>query len=55
VDYQLIGDEGNFKMYENAIKFHLKHREIGDSSGKFTACVNLGLIYDKLGIQKNIF
>jgi hypothetical protein len=36
-------------MYDQAIKYHLKHKEIGDASGKFTACVNLGLIYSKLG------
>ena len=35
-------------MYELSIKYHVRHKDIGDNSGKFIANINLGLNYTKL-------
>ena len=35
-------------MYELSIKYHARHKDIGDNSGKFISNINLGLVYTKL-------
>lgn len=45
VNYQKLA-ESNPKYYEDAIDYHLKHKEIADVAGKFLAHVNLGIIYN---------
>lgn len=66
VDYQMLGSlakrenydpnlktsEKESKYYNKAVEFHLKHKEIADTSGKFIAHVNLGIIYNQLGDQE---
>ena len=51
VDYQLIAEEDS-KYFHKAIEFHNKHEEIADVNGKFLACINLGLCYDKINEEK---
>ena len=46
--YQKIGKRCP-KYYNDAIEFHLKHREIADIDEKFIAHNNLGQIYEKIG------
>lgn len=48
VDYQKMAVD-NAKFFEDAIEYHLKHKEIADVAGKFLAHVNLGIIYNLLG------
>lgn len=36
------------KLYEKAIEYHNKHKDIADNSGKFLAHINLGIIYNEL-------
>ena len=36
-------------LYENAINYHMKHKEIADVAGKFLAHINLGIIYNSIG------
>jgi hypothetical protein len=48
VDYQKLA-ENNPKLYEDAIEYHQKHKEIADIAGKFLAHVNLGIIYNLIG------
>ena len=51
VNYQKMAEE-NSKYYQDAIEFHLKHKEIADIAGKFLAHVNLGIIYHSLDDQE---
>lgn len=51
VNYQKMA-EGNSKYYDEAIDYHLKHKEIADVAGKFLAHVNLGIIYNNQGDQE---
>eukprot|EP00741_Cyanophora_paradoxa_P006135 tig00000944_g5948.t1 len=48
VDFQMLGGAGTYK----AIQYHLKHLEVADMAGKFTAHCNLGLSYAALGEQE---
>ena len=32
--------------YNDAIQYHMKHKEIADVAGKFLAHINLGIIYN---------
>lgn len=34
---------------QDAIQYHMKHKEIADVAGKFLAHINLGIIYNALG------
>lgn len=47
VDYLLLSDEKPEKITD-AIEYHKKHEEVSDLNGKFLACINLGLCYDKI-------
>ena len=47
VDYQKLA-ETKSHYYEEALEYHVKHKEIADVAGKFLAHINMGLIYDKL-------
>ena len=51
VDYQILGSQ-DAKYYKDAIEFHLKHKEIADTAGKFLAHINLGIIYNALGDEE---
>lgn len=48
VDFMKLGeiDPNNF---QEAINYHMKHKEIADVAGKFLAHINLGIIYNSLG------
>lgn len=48
VDYMKLGeiDPAN---YNDAIQYHMKHKEIADVAGKFLAHINLGIIYNSVG------
>ena len=35
--------------YNDAIQYHMKHKEIADVAGKFLAHINLGIIYNNIG------
>ena len=35
--------------YNDAIQYHMKHKEIADVPGKFLAHINLGIIYNGVG------
>jgi hypothetical protein len=39
-------DANNFN---EAITYHMKHKEIADVAGKFLAHINLGIIYNAMG------
>ncbi len=49
VDYQILGDMGDQEMYQQALKYHEKHKDIGNLAGKFTSSINLGMLYQGLG------
>jgi tetratricopeptide (TPR) repeat protein len=34
--------------YNDAIQYHMKHKEIADVAGKFLAHINLGIIYNNV-------
>jgi len=48
VDFMKLGavDANNFN---EAITYHMKHKEIADVAGKFLAHINLGIIYNAMG------
>ncbi len=48
VDFMKLGavDANNFN---EAINYHMKHKEIADVAGKFLAHINLGIIYNAMG------
>jgi hypothetical protein len=48
VDFMKLGalDGNNFN---EAINYHMKHKEIADVAGKFLAHINLGIIYNAMG------
>ena len=52
VDYQLLG-EADPEYTRKAIEYHKLHESLADVNGKFLACINLGLCYDRLGEPKN--
>ena len=52
VNYQILGDLGERGMWEKAIDAHLKHKELADDAGKFIAYVNLGIVYEKMGMNQ---
>eukprot|EP00343_Euplotes_focardii_P009361 CAMPEP_0205825056 /NCGR_PEP_ID=MMETSP0206-20130828/23756_1 /ASSEMBLY_ACC=CAM_ASM_000279 /TAXON_ID=36767 /ORGANISM="Euplotes focardii, Strain TN1" /LENGTH=310 /DNA_ID=CAMNT_0053123751 /DNA_START=311 /DNA_END=1240 /DNA_ORIENTATION=- len=54
VNYQKMAEEDS-KHFKEAIDFHLKHKEIADTAGKFLAHVNLGIIYNSVGDQEKSF
>lgn len=35
--------------FNDAITYHMKHKEIADVAGKFLAHINLGIIYNQIG------
>ena len=35
--------------FNDAIQYHMKHKEIADVAGKFLAHINLGIIYNQVG------
>ena len=37
------------QQYNEAINYHMKHKEIADVAGKFLAHINLGIIYNAVG------
>lgn len=39
----------NKVLWDNAIKYHNKHKEIADVAGKFLSHINLGIIYQNMG------
>lgn len=43
-----LGDIDNI-FYNDAITYHMKHKEIADVAGKFLAHINLGIIYNMAG------
>jgi tetratricopeptide (TPR) repeat protein len=47
VDYHKLAeqDPDTDALWNEAINYHLKHKEIADVAGKFLAHVNLGIIY----------
>ena len=45
VDYQLMGSE----HFHRAVACHTRHRDVGDTSGKYTAHCNLGLLFMEAG------
>ena len=48
VDYMKLGEtDPNF--FNDAIQYHMKHKEIADVAGKFLAHINLGIIYNMIG------
>ena len=48
VDYMKLGEiDPNF--FNDAITYHMKHKEIADVAGKFLAHINLGIIYNQVG------
>ncbi|CAG9323805.1 unnamed protein product [Blepharisma stoltei] len=51
VDYTKMAEAepNNNELWQEAINYHMKHKEIADVPGKFLAHINLGLIYNKLG------
>jgi tetratricopeptide (TPR) repeat protein len=51
VDYHHMAENEPEKdqLWQEAINYHTKHKEIADVPGKFLAHINLGLIYNKLG------
>lgn len=51
VDYHKMAEmaHGNKALWQEAINYHTKHKEIADVPGKFLAHVNLGIIYNALG------
>jgi len=53
VDYQILGDLGDKEMYQQSLKYHEKHKDIGNLAGKFTSSINLGMLYSSLGDEKN--
>lgn len=53
VDCQLLAEEGNQEMFQQALKFHEKHRDVANLAGKFTAYINMGLLYSNQGDEKN--
>ena len=48
VDYMKLG-EMDPNNYNDAIQYHMKHKEIADVAGKFLAHINLGIIYNTIG------
>lgn len=48
VDYMKLGDVDSIFM-NDAIQYHMKHKEIADVAGKFLAHINLGIIYNQIG------
>lgn len=48
VDYMKLGDVDPIYM-NDAIQYHMKHKEIADVAGKFLAHINLGIIYNQIG------
>jgi len=48
VDYMRLG-ELDTAFYNDAIQYHMKHKEIADVAGKFLAHINLGIIYNSVG------
>jgi len=53
VDYQILGSQGDKEMFQQSLKYHEKHKDVGNVAGKFTAYINLGLLYSSLGDDKN--
>ncbi|CAG9314723.1 unnamed protein product [Blepharisma stoltei] len=51
VDYTKMAEAepGNNALWQEAINYHMKHKDIADVPGKFLAHINLGIIYSKLG------
>jgi len=43
-----LGDVDSIFM-NDAIQYHMKHKEIADVAGKFLAHINLGIIYNQIG------
>jgi hypothetical protein len=37
------------RVYDDAIEFHTKHKDIADVAGKFLAHINLGIIFNAKG------
>jgi hypothetical protein len=50
VNYQFLGTNDK-SLLPKSIEFHEKHKEISDIHGKFIAHINLGLLYDVLGLN----
>ena len=48
VDFMKLGEIDPI-YYNDAITYHMKHKEIADVAGKFLAHVNLGIIYNQIG------
>ena len=48
VDYMKLG-EMDPNCYNDAMQYHIKHKEIADVAGKFLAHVNLGIICNAIG------
>ena len=48
VDFMKLG-EIDPSNYNDAIQYHMKHKEIADVAGKFLAHINLGIIYNNIG------
>lgn len=48
VDFMKLG-ELDANLYQEAINYHMKHKEIADVAGKFLAHINLGIIYNAMG------
>lgn len=48
VDYMKLGDIDPI-YFQDAIQYHMKHKEIADVAGKFLAHINLGIIYNNMG------
>ena len=45
VDYMKLGDIDPI-YFNDAITYHMKHKEVADVAGKFLAHINLGIIYN---------
>ena len=48
VDYMKLGEIDPI-FFNDAIQYHMKHKEIADVAGKFLAHINLGIIYNMVG------
>lgn len=48
VDYMKLGEQDQ-SLYNDAIEFHTRHKEVADVAGKFLAHINLGIIYNAKG------
>jgi tetratricopeptide (TPR) repeat protein len=48
VDYMKLAEIDD-KLYDEAIEYHSKHKDIADVAGKFLAHINLGIIYNNRG------